>query len=147
MGGWRHVANYGLYFYAVVVSGVLLFINGKSRVLFMLLPVLVAVILTAILQATFKRPRPKETKTSYKPFVPTYSFPSMHAAVSFAFASSLSVAFLDSWLVHPILYAAVFFFVAICVAISRVIVGVHYAFDTLAGAVLGVVVSIVLLGT
>ncbi len=66
----------------------------------------------------------------------TYSFPSGHATVSFACATVLALAVPRLGL--P-LYA-----LAALIALSRVYVGVHYPFDVLAGAVLGVAIAIAL---
>jgi len=60
----------------------------------------------------------------------TFSFPSAHAANSFAMATVVSWRF-------PA-FAIVAFLIAAAVAYSRVYVGVHYPFDSLAGAFLGV---------
>ena len=57
------------------------------------------------------------------------SFPSAHAANSFAMAT------VASWRLGR--FAPLFYFVAVVVAYSRVYVGVHYPLDALAGAVLG----------
>jgi undecaprenyl-diphosphatase len=61
------------------------------------------------------------------------SFPSGHAATSFAAATVLSFAF-------PRLAPALFLLAA-AVGFSRVYVGVHYPLDVLGGAVLGVLVA------
>lgn len=60
----------------------------------------------------------------------TFSFPSGHATVSFACATVLALAV--PRLRWPL------FALATLIAFSRVYVGVHYPFDVLAGAVLGV---------
>jgi undecaprenyl-diphosphatase len=57
------------------------------------------------------------------------SFPSAHAANSFAMAT------VASWRLRR--FAPLFYFVAVVVTYSRVYVGVHYPLDALAGAVLG----------
>jgi undecaprenyl-diphosphatase len=64
------------------------------------------------------------------------SFPSGHAATAFA-AATVVAAF------HPRLRMPIFALAGL-VALSRVYLGVHYWFDIVAGAVLGVVVGLVL---
>ena len=66
----------------------------------------------------------------------THSFPSGHATVSFACATVLALAV-------PRLRAPLFLLAAL-IAFSRVYVGVHYPFDVVAGAVLGVLIAIAL---
>ena len=65
-----------------------------------------------------------------------HSFPSGHAATSFACATTLAFAF-------PRL-AVPLYVLAAAIAYSRVYVGVHYPLDVLGGAVLGVCIAIAL---
>ena len=66
-----------------------------------------------------------------------HSFPSGHAATSFACATVLAWAF-------PRL-AVPLYLLAAAIAFSRVYVGVHYPLDVLAGAALGLLVATALL--
>lgn len=59
------------------------------------------------------------------------SYPSAHAATSFAAARSLS----------PVLPAAAVYPIAAAMALSRLYLGVHYPSDSLAGAALGEAVA------
>jgi undecaprenyl-diphosphatase len=88
------------------------------------------------LKALFDRERPPLDYPRPKALVPVphdASFPSGHAATSFAAATILTFAF-------PRLAPALFVLAA-AVAFSRVYVGVHYPLDILGGAVLGVLVA------
>lgn len=86
------------------------------------------------LKEAIDRPRPFRTVEGADPlttFTVGHSMPSGHAATSFAGAVMLSVFFRRAlpWLLA----------LAVAIAFSRIYVGVHYPFDVLAGAALGVV--------
>jgi undecaprenyl-diphosphatase len=83
----------------------------------------------------FHRHRPFEHELGPPPS--SYSFPSGHAATSFACATVLSV-FVPRWRVP-------FFALATLIALSRLYNGVHYPSDVLAGALLGVATALLLL--
>jgi len=91
------------------------------------------------LKALFDRPRPPLRYAEPKTLVHLphdASFPSGHAATSFAAATMLSFGFPPF---APFLYV-----LAAAVAFSRVYVGVHYPLDVLGGALLGALVAIAL---
>jgi undecaprenyl-diphosphatase len=93
-----------------------------------------------LLKALVDRPRPFVRYPEPKILVPRphdASFPSGHAATSFAAATILSFAFPKA--------APAFLVLAAAVAYSRVYVGVHYPLDVLGGAALGALVAIALL--
>jgi undecaprenyl-diphosphatase len=95
-------------------------------------------------KAALERGRPFTVYTSISPAIvgsPTdYSLPSGHAAGSFCFALFVMVALLtrpappSPRAVGAALAALVF---AVCVALSRVVLGFHFPTDVLAGAALG----------
>jgi undecaprenyl-diphosphatase len=89
------------------------------------------------LKALVDRPRPPLRYVEPEPLVRTPhdgSFPSGHAATSFAAATILSFAF-------PRL-APFLFVLAALIAWSRVYVGVHYPLDIIGGAILGILVAL-----
>ncbi|HEX9381609.1 MAG TPA: phosphatase PAP2 family protein [Gaiellaceae bacterium] len=91
------------------------------------------------LKALFDRDRPPLRYAEPKPLVHVphdASFPSGHAATSFAAATILTFAF-------PRLGAPLFVLAA-AVAFSRVYDGVHYPLDILGGAALGIFVALAL---
>jgi undecaprenyl-diphosphatase len=91
-------------------------------------------------KALVDRPRPFVRYPEPKLLVPRphdASFPSGHAATSFAAATILSFAFPKA--------APAFLVLAAAVAYSRVYVGVHYPLDVIQGAALGALVATALL--
>jgi undecaprenyl-diphosphatase len=101
--------------------------------------ILIAESLSGALKEGIERDRPPVTDPEPVPIVhlpATYSFPSGHATVAFACATVLALAVPRlAWPLYGL---------AAAIAFSRVYVGVHYPFDVLAGAVLGVGIAIAL---
>jgi undecaprenyl-diphosphatase len=91
-----------------------------------------AVAIAAVLARVVNRPRPFVAHPQIHAFLahaPDPGFPSDHATAAFAIAAVLLLR-LGRWAV-PVLVAAA------ALAVSRVLVGVHYPDDVLAGALLG----------
>jgi undecaprenyl-diphosphatase len=96
-------------------------------------------LLAALLKTAFDRERPYEVIPAADPLLRweiSSSMPSGHAAASAAGAVILAYLLGGRW-------AWAFGLLAVAVAFGRVYIGVHYPFDVLAGAVLGVVVGLV----
>ena len=101
--------------------------------------ILVSESISGALKVAIERNRPPLSRPVPEPLLEapsTYSFPSGHATVSFACATVLALAV-------PRLRWPLFALAAL-ISFSRVYVGVHYPFDVLAGALLGVAIAIAL---
>ncbi|EAS43554.1 phosphatase PAP2 family protein [Photobacterium profundum] len=83
-----------------------------------------------LLKNIFKRDRPSELPSFIRP-PDKYSLPSGHTAAAFIMASLISSYYPEwAWIVWPW---------AIMIGLSRVLLGVHFISDIIAGALLGVV--------
>ncbi len=116
--------------------------------LFFFVSIAVSGLLVDILKVTFSRYRPaalfKEGKYGFDFFRFAHfrwlylSFPSGHSDTIFALATALSLVIRR--------FSAVYFLLALGVAISRVIVGAHFVSDVWAGGYLGIVTTLYVKG-
>jgi undecaprenyl-diphosphatase len=126
----------------------LFFFSGKTKpqrernqytVLVSLASVLFAVAVRYVLMSAVNRPRPFATYPDLHRVVDVSaglnSFPSLHSILVFAFAGSIY------WLGKHRTLGITLLILATLVAIARVVAGVHYASDVIAGAVLGLGVA------
>lgn len=135
---------YWLYALIIFLLGYRLKWMGARMILVAIICVVVSDLCSSsIIKPAIKRTRPcrdAELVTQFKPVIDCssgYSFTSSHAANHFAIAIALSAFFYKRrrW----ILYVALAW--AASVACAQVYVGVHYPFDILCGAILGVSIS------
>jgi undecaprenyl-diphosphatase len=121
----------------IVLAGMLALLWKRYAVIvFTLLAVALADWASYGIKAVFDIERPSARYAEPQPLVsPPHdaSFPSGHAATSFAAATVLAFA-------RP-RWAPLFYLLALAVGFSRVYVGVHYPLDIVGGAVLGAVVA------
>jgi undecaprenyl-diphosphatase len=129
--GLSHIGSFGIVWLTLAVLAV--FVLRKPLVFPM---VVIAYFATAAASDGIKLAVGRDRPVDH-PLVPeptSDSFPSGHAATSFACAATLA------WLL-PHRAAPVLYVLAALIAYSRVYVGVHYPLDALAGAALGLLVA------
>lgn len=117
---------------ALLPAGGVVLLFGRQRKLgvAILTAITVSLVFTFVLQYLALRPRPEAVRL----LVPTPNFPaypSGHAAMAFAVAMVLALAYRRKWAWILALGSAGL------IAISRVYLGVHYPSDVLGGAILG----------
>ncbi|MGH1470746.1 MAG: phosphatase PAP2 family protein [Cellvibrionaceae bacterium] len=119
------------YFYVLI--GLCAFLQNQIDLLKLgVLCFLIERITYCLIKKNVKRDRPPEAIPGFKSIIQAsdkFSFPSGHTSAAFLM-STLMAAFFP-WT------AILFFPWAFCVAASRVLLGVHFPGDTLAGAVMG----------
>lgn len=138
---WKLVAAKGMWFFVVIWVGVTLL--GWMAWWRPLLPLVLSYISLLITQAMVKRERPNFEKISgYKMWIRTYSFPSGHSTESAALACALALypAYPSAMIAGIV--TAFLVLVAMGVMYSRIVVGVHYVTDVLAGLCLGLAYAV-----
>lgn len=151
LNGWLERPAWALFFYLVALYGILIFLlaafylwraapntragwHNKKTVVLGGLAVLVSMISEQLLDLLIARPRPAVTfpeAVSLSVLQDAGSFPSLHVAVAFAFVTIL-------YLMRYRKLAAVGFLLAALVGLSRIVTGVHYPSDIVAGVIVGV---------
>lgn len=103
------------------------------------IPSITAWVLTSILKSIFFQPRPfiKFTESVNPLFTHggMDSFPSGHA--TFYMALAISIYFINKKL------GWVYFFIALVIGLARIITGIHFPIDILAGYLLGLIVALI----
>ncbi len=138
---WRFLASYGMW--GFLAFGVLLLafnIGTPLGWLSLCIPVAITQALTLGLQRMIRRPRPPIATAKIDMWVRTYSFPSAHSAGSMAFAIMFSTA-LISLPNYGVMFSISLLFFAMLIGTSRIMVGVHYLGDVLAGFLFGILVT------
>ena len=134
---WRFLASRAVWIF--IVTTIVLIIVDRSLFWVIAIPVVITQVITVLLQEIIRRDRPPLSVASIVMWTRTPSFPSAHASTSTAFAITISAAVLP-YGDAGVIVAAAAFILAFSIAISRVMVGVHYLGDITVGVVLGAVI-------
>lgn len=134
---WRFFARYAMYGFVVAVFMFAMVMPLEQALTALFIPALLAFCATACVQYIVRRLRPTATKTDFHQWMLQYSFPSAHASAASCFAVLLSDAALRVVPNIVGIFIPCVIVLALGVAISRVIVGVHYLSDVVAGVIFG----------
>ena len=133
---WNFLARFALYGF-VLEATIFAFVLPWRPWVTLALTAVACYAVTLLVQVVIRRKRPRELPQGFKLWIHTYSFPSAHASSSFACAvlgSFAALAYVPD--AAPVVIAANFLLAAL-IALSRVVVGVHYPSDVIAGTFLG----------
>lgn len=143
---WRFGAEYALFWFVLEAIG-FIFVMPLATWLLGLCAVIVVHVATLGIQLVVRRERPVHHRTQpYKLWIHTYSFPSAHSSAAFACAVMGSSAAMIYAPQFALVLLVVNIAAALLIAMSRVLVGVHFASDVIAGSVLGVVLGMLFAG-
>ncbi|ASG65372.1 phosphatase PAP2 family protein [Idiomarina piscisalsi] len=128
---WVSRSGDGYAYFAIALSSVLLHDSGTAYFKHLLLAFLIELPIYWLLKSSFKRRRPSDLGLSLAALIVAsdkFSFPSGHTAAAFIFAGITGLHFPDFGFLCYVWASAIGF--------SRVIVGVHFPSDIVAGALL-----------
>lgn len=135
--------GYSIVIWAVIVIVLLIVEEKRDKkrnfiAFFLISFILTAALVTFPLKNTFQRQRPVPDKLYSSIACPTdYSFPSGHAATAFAAATMLAA--------YDKKRRNVYYLVAVLISLSRIYLHCHYLLDVAAGALVGTLISRVVL--
>jgi undecaprenyl-diphosphatase len=110
--------------------------NGRAGLVFMPVTVYLTLAVNYGIKVALKRERPIASEPELRPLVgvpSSKSFPSSHAAMSFAAAVVFTYFHTALW--------PLFFGLALVISWTRVYVGVHYPSDVIAGTMVGLIMG------
>lgn len=135
--------NHWILLYILVVVALVWKGEKKGRICVLMLLITITLsdqISSSIIKEAVGRLRPCHVLSDINLLVPCgggKSFPSSHAVNNFAAALVFSFFFRD--------YKWIFISIATLIAFSRVYVGVHYPFDVIGGAIIGFLISFIII--
>lgn len=139
--GFSMSGNFGLFW---LVLALVFWLSGTEDAagIFVLMPLFLytTLLINFIIKVVLNRQRPVHEEENLRPLVgvpSSKSFPSSHAAMSFAAAIFLTH-------FHPELWP-LFFGLALLMSWSRIYVGVHYPSDVIAGTAVGLLMGWIIL--
>ena len=138
---WRFLASYGMWGFFILIVALSVFGIGTPISWFVLcIPVFLTHLLTLGLQLVVRRPRPSVDVALIQMWYRTPSFPSAHSAGSMAFAVMLSSVLIEQQ-GFGVLFVIGLITFAFLIGVSRIMVGVHYLGDVLAGFLFGLLIT------